>query len=128
VFLLRREKMMDKSVPADLAKFANVNSAKINGSSILINPSVAEVVAQPSGFNWKVQITVEDLGASEVILEYLNYYVTEVRSGPGWNPKSGIGPVVIPITLYENVYHTGSKGIAIVGKNRTINLDVTPTG
>jgi hypothetical protein len=67
VFLLRREKMMDKSVPADLAKFANVNSAKINGSSILINPSVAEVVAQPSGFNWKVQITVEDLGASEVI-------------------------------------------------------------
>lgn len=120
--------MSNTAIPSGLTKLAEVESATIIGSSIMLNPSILQVVAQASGFNYELKISVEDLGASEVIPEYLNYYIIEIKTGPDWPKHAGLGPVIPPTHLGMGVYKTGSKGIAVVGSNQTINLDVSPPG
>ena len=93
---------------------AQVDSAQILWSSILLNPSLLEVKAQPSGFNWNVHIVVGD-EIEPIEVEYLPYYVVESRKGPGWPKHGGIGPVVLPVDVRVPIYRTGSKGIAVVG-------------
>lgn len=105
------------------SKLAELDSAEILGSSILINPSVLKVVAQPSGFNWKVSIEVAEQDPN---VEYLPYFIVETKDGPDWPPHSGIGPVIPPVTLHQALYQAGTKGIAVVGSNHTIDLDYQP--
>ena len=95
---------------------AQVDNAQILWSDILLNPSILDVKAQPSGFNWNVHIVVGD-EIEPIELEYLPYYVVETRTGPGWPPNAGIGPVVLPVDVRQPIYQTGSKGIAVVGAN-----------
>lgn len=99
-----------------ITRLAQVDGAQILWSSILLNPSLLEVKAQPSGFNWNVHIVVGD-EIEPIELEYLPYYVVETRIGPGWPNNAGIGPVVLPVDVRQPIYRTGSKGIAVVGAN-----------
>jgi len=99
-----------------LSRLAPVDSAEIIGSSILLNPSILDVKAQPSGFNWHVHIVVGD-EFQPIEVEYLPYYVVESRKGPGWPKHGGIGPVVLPVDVRVPIYRTGSKGIVVVGAN-----------
>jgi hypothetical protein len=93
---------------------AQVDNAQIFWSDILLNPSLLEVKAQPSGFNWNVHIVVGD-EIEPIELEYLPYYVVETRTGPGWPSNAGIGPVVLPVDVRQPIYRTGPKGIVVVG-------------
>jgi hypothetical protein len=95
---------------------AQVDNAQILWSSILLNPNILEVKAQPSGFNWNVHIVVGD-EIEPIEVEYLPYYVVETRTGPGWPNNAGIGPVILPVDVRQPIYRTGSKGIAVVGAN-----------
>jgi hypothetical protein len=95
-------------------KLAAVESVKI------IAPALLEVVAQRSGFNWELHIAVAEHQNQP---EYWPYQVVEIKKGPDWSPRLGIGPVLVPIKLQANVTKTGTKGIAVVGSNKTIHLD-----
>ena len=102
---------------ADLTRLAQVNSAKLIVSSILINPAILEVVAQRSGFNWdlKLQPGIPEIAPIEV--EYYPYLVLETKIGPDWPPNAGIGPVVLPTTLHNVVTYVGTKGIEVIGRD-----------
>lgn len=105
------------------SKLALVDSTEILGSTILINPSVLVVKAQPSGFNWKVSIKI---GEHDPQVEYLPYFIVETQDGPEWPSQGGIGPVIPPVTLSQVIYKVGTKGIAVVGSNHTIHFDYQP--
>lgn len=101
---------------AQITKLAQVDSAKLIGNSILINPPLLEVVAQRSGFNWELKI-VAGSNLPPIVIEYWPYYVVETQDGPGWPPHAGIGPVIPPTTLYKPATQLGTKGIVVIGKD-----------
>ena len=113
--------MSQENAVPELTRLAQVKSADVILSSILINPSVLKVVAQPSGFNWRVEISVQELDPP---MEYVPYFVVEHKTGPGWPKDGGIGPVVEPVTLFKPILHAGVKGIEVIGQGFRKKFDV----
>jgi len=105
-----------------VAQLAFVQSAQIitsQDSSVRL----LEVVAQGSGFNWKLHICVPEILIDPP--EYWPYQVIEVKEGSNWPINGGLGPVVPRTTLYQSVTNVGTKGIEVIGSNETITLDLS---
>ncbi len=127
--LLKNKKVLSEQVDQEqsinhTAKLADVRSAKLVLHPIGTAPVLLEVVAQRSGFNWEVHISVVEHQKQP---EYWPYRVVEIKKGSGWPPHAGIGPVILPTTIHTDVTHVGTKGIAVVGSNQTIYLDYQPS-
>lgn len=110
---------------ADLVKLAQVDSADLFVYEVGSPVVVLEVVAQSSGFNWDPNLrpgfVVEEV-------EYYPYLVVETKMGPDWPKHGGIGPVVPPTPLHRRITHFGTKGIEVIGSNKTIKLDYPKAG
>ena len=102
---------------ASLHQLARVDSANVFPVEFLGAPKLLlEVVAQRSGFNWKLNIQ-PGIVEGDVKVEYYPYLVVETKIGPGWPKHGGIGPVIPPSHLHTWVAHYGSKGIEVIGKD-----------
>lgn len=99
-----------------LNQLAQVDSANVFPVSFSGSPKLLlEVVAQRSGFNWKLYIQ-PGIPEDGIPVEYFPYLVVETKIGPGWPKDGGIGPVIPPSHLHTWVTHYGSKGIEVIGK------------
>ena len=108
----------------DIAKLAEIDSAKTLPFIVVHGEPrghLLEVVAQRSGFNWELHISVAEILVDE---EYWPYYVVEIKEGPDWPKNAGHGPVIPKTTLHTDVIRRGTKGIAVIGSNKTITLNL----
>jgi hypothetical protein len=109
----------------DLVRLADIDSANLHVYDYLGAPvAVLEVVAQSSGFNWDLKIRPGFVDG----LEYASYLVVETKMSPDWPAKAGIGPVVPPTTLHKPITHFGTKGIEVIGRNKTQKIDYPKAG
>lgn len=97
---------------------AGLISASIQPNSILLNPSMLQVTAQPSGFNYDVKLVQADQDPEGT----MTFLVVETRTGPGWPKNGGIGPVVLPVHLHKLISSSFSGTVVVIGKKNTIKL------
>ncbi|HEY3566866.1 MAG TPA: hypothetical protein VGP73_02945 [Thermoanaerobaculia bacterium] len=110
---------------ADLVRLADLDSASLHVYDVLGAPAaVLEVVAQSSGFNWDLRIRPGFVDG----LEYAPYLVVETKMSPDWPSKAGTGPVVPPTTLHKPITHFGTKGIEVIGGNKSQKIDYPQAG
>lgn len=107
---------------ADLTSLAQLNSARAIPNAILINPTILEVVGQAPGFNYRLFLAPADKATQDG--EYWPYLLSQTKIGPDWPKNGGIGPVIPPKTLHTDISRVGTKGILVVGSNKSIALPV----
>lgn len=106
---------------AELTSLSQLESATVIPSSIRLNPSLLQVLAQAPGFNYRLSVVPADNPGLDPA--YWPYWVVQTKTGPGWPSDAGIGPVIPPKSVTVPINRVGSKGVLVVGSNQSIALE-----